>query len=254
MPLIELRKVSKSFGRLVVLDEIDLAIEEGQSLVVIGASGTGKSVLLKHIVGLLRPDSGEVLFDNKRVDELSERELVPIRTQFGFLFQMGALFDSMTVEENVAFPLTEHSQKSKAEIDQIVGQKLTMVGLPEVRKKMPAQLSGGQRKRVALARAIAMDPRVILYDEPTTGLDPVRSDVINELILKLKRQMKCTSLVVTHDMQSAYKVSDRIVMLNQGKIIFDGTPQEIQKSEDRFVQRFIRGEADQEELASLGET
>jgi phospholipid/cholesterol/gamma-HCH transport system ATP-binding protein len=203
MPLIELRKVSKSFGRLIVLDEINLAVEEGQSLVVIGASGTGKSVLLKHIVGLLTPDEGEVWFDGQRIDELTERELVPIRTQFGFLFQMGALFDSMTVEENVGFPLTEHSQKSKAEIDRVIDQKLMMVGLPEVRKKMPAQLSGGQRKRVALARAIAMDPRVILYDEPTTGLDPVRSDVINELILKLKRQMKVTSLVVTHDMQSA---------------------------------------------------
>src|SRR5947199_2592370 len=166
MALIELRKVSKRFGRLVVLDNVDLSVDEGQSLVLVGASGTGKSVLLKHIVGLLRPDSGEVWFDGKRIDQLSERELVPIRTQFGFLFQMGALFDSMTVEENVAFPLTEHSQKSKAEIDRIVDQKLAMVGLPEVRKKMPAQLSGGQRKRVALARAIAMDPRVILYDEP----------------------------------------------------------------------------------------
>src|SRR5690349_13082949 len=168
MSLIELRNVHKRFGRLVVLNGVTLNVEEGQSLVIIGASGTGKSVLLKHIVGLLKPDKGEVYFDGRRVDQLSELQLVPIRTQFGFLFQMGALFDSMTVEQNVAFPLVEHTRKDRAEIEKIVQQKLAMVGLPEVGKKMPAQVSGGQRKRVALARAIAMDPRVILYDEPTT--------------------------------------------------------------------------------------
>ncbi|HEX4797369.1 MAG TPA: ABC transporter ATP-binding protein [Humisphaera sp.] len=251
MALIELRKVSKRFGRLVVFDNVDLSVAEGQSLVLVGASGTGKSVLLKHIVGLLRPDSGEVWFDGKRIDQLSERELVPIRTQFGFLFQMGALFDSMTVEENVAFPLVEHTTKTREEIDRLVDQKLGMVGLPETRKKLPAQLSGGQRKRVALARAIAMDPRVVLYDEPTTGLDPIRSDVINELILKLKKEMKITSVIVTHDMHSAFKVGDRIIMLRDGKFIFDGTPEQMQKSENSMVSHFVRGEADAEDLASL---
>lgn len=251
MALIELRNVSKRFGRLVVLNDLTLNIPEGQSLVVIGASGTGKSVLLKHIVGLLKPDKGEVWFDGKRVDNLPERELAPIRSQFGFLFQMGALFDSMTVEQNVAFPLTEHTTKTRGEIEKIALQKLAMVGLPDVGKKMPAQLSGGQRKRVALARAIAMDPRVILYDEPTTGLDPIRSDVINELILKLKREMSVTSIVVTHDMHSALKVGDRVVMLKDGKIIFDGTPDEVRQSDNPIVERFVKGEASAEELASL---
>jgi len=176
---------------------------------------------------------------------------VPIRTQFGFLFQMGALFDSMTVEQNVAFPLVEHTTKTREEIDQIVDQRLAMVGLPDTRKRLPAQLSGGQRKRVALARAIAMDPRVVLYDEPTTGLDPIRSDVINELILKLKKEMKITSVVVTHDMHSAFKVADRIIMLREGKFIFDGTPQQMQDSDNPLISHFVRGEAEEEDLASL---
>jgi phospholipid/cholesterol/gamma-HCH transport system ATP-binding protein len=253
MPLIELRKVYKRFGKLLVLNHVDLSIEEGQCLVVIGASGSGKSVMLKHIVGLLQPDEGEVWCDGRRIDNLSERELQPVRQSFGFLFQMGALFDSMTVEENVAFPLIEHTRKSKQEIDRIVGQKLTMVGLPETRKKMPGELSGGQKKRIALARAISLDPRVILYDEPTTGLDPIRADVINELIIKLQRELKVTSIVVTHDMQSAFKVADRIVMLYQGNFIFDGTAKEIQKSADPIIQHFVRGEASEEELASLNQ-
>jgi phospholipid/cholesterol/gamma-HCH transport system ATP-binding protein len=251
MPLIELKNVYKRFGKLLVLNRVNLAIEERQSLVILGASGSGKSVLLKHIVGLLKPDQGEVWFDGQRIDQLSERDLVPIRQQFGFLFQMGALFDSMTVEENVAFPLEEHTKKSKEEIDKIVGHTLGMVGLPETRKKMPAQLSGGQRKRIALARAIALEPRVILYDEPTTGLDPIRADVINELILKMQRELKVTNIVVTHDMQSAFKVGDRLIMLYQGKFIFDGSAEQMQASDDPIIQRFVRGEAGAEELASL---
>src|SRR6185503_12123098 len=187
--LIELKKVSKSFGRLIVLDELDLAISEGESITIIGASGTGKSVLLKHIVGLPRPDTGEVWFDGQEIDTMTERELMTIRQRFGFLFQMGALFDSLTVGENIAFPLVEHTHKKPEEISRIVARKLEMVGLSGMEKKLPAQLSGGQKKRVALARAIALDPEVILYDEPTTGLDPVRSDVINQLIIRLKRQM-----------------------------------------------------------------
>jgi len=251
MPLIELRDVHKRFGRLVVLDGVSLGVEEGESLVVIGASGTGKSVLLKHIVGLLKPDSGEVWFDGRRVDTMTDRELVAVRKQIGFLFQMGALFDSLTVEENIGFPIVEHAPKSSEEISRIVDEKLRMVGLPEVRKKMPAELSGGQRKRVALARAIAMDPRLILYDEPTTGLDPIRADVINELIIKLKRELRVTSVVVTHDMHSAFKVGDRIVMLDQGKIIFDGTPQQIQQSKNPLIRSFVLGEAGPKELDAL---
>lgn len=253
MSLIELRNVYKRFGKLLVLNHVNLSIEEGKSLVVIGASGSGKSVMLKHIVGLLQPDEGEVWFNGKRIDGLPERDLVPIRTQFGFLFQMGALFDSMTVEENVAFPLEEHTNKTPAEIDRIVSNRLAMVGLPETRKKMPAQLSGGQRKRIALARAIALEPRVIMYDEPTTGLDPIRADVINELILKLQRELKVTSIVVTHDMHSAFKVADRIVMLYHGNFIFDGTVEQIKASQDPIVQRFVEGVAGEEDLASLHE-
>ena len=250
-PLIELRDVSKRFGRLVVLDHLSLKIEAGKCLVVIGASGTGKSVLLKHIVGLLRPDSGEVWYDNRRIDTLAERKLMKIRLQFGFLFQMSALFDSMNVLENVSFPLVEHSSRKPDEIRQLAGEKLIMVGLKDTGAKMPGELSGGQRKRVALARAIALEPKVILYDEPTTGLDPIRADVINELIIKLQRELKVTSIVVTHDMQSAIKVADRIVMLRQGKIAFDGTPEQIQQTADPVVKRFVTGEASEEELASL---
>ena len=251
MPLIELRDVSKRFGRLIVLKDLTLNIEEGQSIVIIGASGSGKSVMLKHIVGLLRPDKGEVWFDGQRIDNLPERRLSEIRTNFGFLFQMGALFDSLNVEDNVAFPLVEHTKKEPEEIARIVDDKLRMIGLPDVGKKMPGELSGGQKKRVALARAIALGPRVICYDEPTTGLDPIRSDVINELILKLQRELKVTSIVVTHDMASAFKVGDRIVMLHEGNLIFDGTPEEVRATEHPIVKRFVLGEADETELATL---
>jgi phospholipid/cholesterol/gamma-HCH transport system ATP-binding protein len=251
MPLIDLQHLSKSFGWHVVLADISLSIEAGESLVVIGASGTGKSVLLKHIVGLLKPDSGEVWFDGKRIDELAERDLMEARKRFGFLFQMGALFDSLNVGDNIAFPLREHTTKSEAEVRQVVADKLRMVGLSGVERKMPAELSGGQRKRVALARAIALDPQVILYDEPTTGLDPVRSDVINQLIIKLGRELNVTSITVTHDMQSAFKIGKRIVMLHEGRIIIDGTPHEIQASDNPIVRQFISGEASEQELASL---
>jgi phospholipid/cholesterol/gamma-HCH transport system ATP-binding protein len=251
MALIELKHVSKAFGFHVVLNDVSLEIPTGQSLVVIGASGTGKSVLLKHIVGLLKPDSGEVWFDEHRIDTLTERPLMEVRKRIGFLFQMGALFDSLNVGDNIAFPLREHTQKPEDEVRRIVGDKLAMVGLSGIERKMPMELSGGQRKRVALARAIALDPHVILYDEPTTGLDPVRSDVINQLILKLQRELKVTSITVTHDMASAFKIADRIVMLHEGKLIFDGTPEEIQASENPVVRQFISGEASAQELAGL---
>jgi len=253
MSLIELRNISKRFGKLIVLDRFSLSIETGKSVVVIGPSGTGKSVLLKHIVGLLKPDSGEVWFDGQRIDNLPEPKLMELRHRFGFLFQMGALFDSQNVFENVGFPLMEHTRLSREEIAAQVMEKLRMVGLPDVGRKMPGELSGGQKKRVALARALALNPQVILYDEPTTGLDPVRADVINELIKRLNRRLKVTSITVTHDMASAYKVADRIVMLQDGGIVFDGTPQEIQVSEVPVVRRFVRGQADEQELAAIAD-
>lgn len=250
---IELRGVSKRFGTLQVLAGLDLRLERGKTTVVIGESGTGKSVLLKHIVVLLRPDRGEVYFHGQRIDNLGEPALAPIRRRFGFLFQMSALFDSLTVAENIAFPLVEHTHKTKREIEEIVAEKLRMVGLDGLQAKRPAQCSGGQRKRVALARAIALDPEVVLYDEPTTGLDPVRADVINELILKLQREMRVTSVVVTHDMTSAYKVGDRIVMLHHGSIIADGPPELYRTTDDPRIRRFVDGRANQEDLAALND-
>jgi phospholipid/cholesterol/gamma-HCH transport system ATP-binding protein len=250
-PLVEFKNVKKRFVHLVVLDGVSLKVERGESVVIIGASGSGKSVLLKHIVGLLRPDDGEVYYDGTRIDLLPEKDLMPIRRRCGFLFQMGALFDSLTVGENLAFPLQEHTKGSKDEIAQIVRQKLSMVGLSGIEKKMPGELSGGQRKRVALARAIALDPELILYDEPTTGLDPIRADVINELIIKLQRELHTTSITVTHDMQSAFKIANRIVMLHEGKIIIDGSPEQIKTTDNDIVRRFVLGEADERELAAL---
>lgn len=251
MPIIQLKNLKKRFGPLIVLDGVTLDIEKGKCLVIIGASGTGKSVLIKHIVGLLRPDHGEVWIDGRRTDNLPERELMSVRNRIGFLFQMSALFDSLNVAANVAFPLVEHTDKTPEQIARLAEQKLAMVGLAGAGSKMPAELSGGQRKRVGLARAIALDPEVILYDEPTTGLDPIRSDVINELILKLQRELRVTSIVVTHDMHSAFKVADRIVMLHEGKIVFDGPPTTILESKDPVVHRFVMGEASEQELASL---
>jgi len=250
-PLVEFKNVKKRFAHLVVLDGVSLKVEKGESVVIIGASGSGKSVLLKHIVGLLRPDDGEVYFDGVRIDPLPEAQIMPIRQRCGFLFQMGALFDSLTVAENIGFPIQEHTKKSKEEVAQIVQQKLSMVGLSGIEKKMPGELSGGQKKRVALARAIALDPELILYDEPTTGLDPIRADVINELIIKLQRELHTTSITVTHDMQSAFKIANRIVMLHEGKIIIDGSPDQIKNTDNDIVRRFVLGEADERELAAL---
>ncbi len=250
-PVVELREVHKSFGRLNVLRGVSIDFRAGRTTVVIGESGAGKSVILKHITALLRPDKGAVFFHGRRIDRLPERELVEVRKRFGFLFQMGALFDSLTAGENVAFPLREHAKYSEGEISRIVEKNLHRVGLDGVRHKRPAELSGGQRKRVALARAMALDPEVILYDEPTTGLDPVRADVINELILKLARESRITSVVVTHDMTSAFKIADRIAMLYEGRIIADAAPDEIRASTDDRVRRFIEGKAAREDLEAL---
>jgi phospholipid/cholesterol/gamma-HCH transport system ATP-binding protein len=250
-PLIEFKDVRKRFGPLVVLEGVNLTVERGESVVIIGASGSGKSVMLKHVVGLLKPDFGEVHFDGQRVDLMSEHELMAVRRRCGFLFQMGALFDSLTVGDNVAFPIIEHTHKSREEVARIVAHRLAMIGLPGIEPKMPAELSGGQRKRVALARAIALEPEIILYDEPTTGLDPIRSDVINELILKLQKELRCAAITVTHDMNSAFKIADRIVMLHEGKLIIDGSPDAIRNSDNPIVRRFVVGEADERELAAL---
>jgi len=248
---VRLVDVYKSFGDLVVLDGASIDLRVGETTVIIGESGSGKSVILKHIVRLLRPDRGAVYFHDQRIDSMTERELSVIRPRFGFLFQLSALFDSMTVADNVAFPVREHSRKGRAEIDEIVRKKLAMVGLDGIQDQWPAELSGGQKKRVALARAIAFDPEIILYDEPTTGLDPPRADVINELIIKLQRELGVTSVVVTHDMASAGKVADRIVMLFKGRFIFDGTPDEIVRCDDPRVRCFVQGRCDEEDLRSL---
>lgn len=226
-------------------------IERGKTTVIIGPSGTGKSVLLKHIVGLLRPDKGEVYFDDQRVDTMNESDLVPLRTRIGFLFQMGALFDSMNVRDNICFPLVEHGKISRQEQHEKCESVLRMVGLPGIENKMPADLSGGQKKRVALARAVVLEPDLVLFDEPTTGLDPIRADVINELIISLKENLGITNLVVTHDMASANKIADRMVMLYDGQFIAEGDPQSFAKIENPLVQRFIHGDADEEDLEAI---
>ena len=241
--MIEIENLRKRFGTMTVLDGVDLEVPTGNCLVVLGRSGTGKSVLLKHIIGLIRPDSGSVRVDGIEVTQLPYDGLANLRRRFGMLFQMAALFDSMTVGENVGLALREHTTKSAAEIAAICEEKLTRVGLPGIQGKKPADLSGGMRKRVGLARAIAMDPDYILYDEPTTGLDPITAQQINLLIRDLQQGLAITSVVVTHDMRSAYAVADRLCLLHEGKIHFVGTPAEIRASADPVVQQFIQGEA-----------
>jgi phospholipid/cholesterol/gamma-HCH transport system ATP-binding protein len=251
-PVVELHELSVTFGAQPVLRGIDLAIPRGQTLAVIGESGCGKTVLLKTIIALVRPTEGYVVFDGQRLDELSDKELTRQRTRFGYVFQNAALFDSMTVEENIAFPLRENRGMTLEKARPQVIERLSEVGLTEnVLPKKPAQLSGGMRKRVGHARAVIMEPEVLLYDEPTTGLDPIMSDVINELIIGTRQQHHVTSIVVTHDMKTCQKVADRIVMLyplarlddHESQIIFDGTPAEIMKSTDKRVAQFVRGEA-----------
>ncbi len=250
-PIIRLEKVSKSFGPVKVLDGVDLAIEPGKTTVVIGPSGCGKSVLLKHIVGLLKPDRGRVFFRDRDISVMRERELVEVRRHIAFLFQGGALFDSMTVEENVVFPLIEHDIGTPQEHSDRCREVLALVGLNGLQDRFPEELSGGQKKRVALARAIALGPEVILYDEPTTGLDPIRADLINEMILKLQDALGTTAVVVTHDMASARKVGDRIVMLYRQRFIADTTPDQLDHIDNEAVGRFIEGRASQEELEQL---
>ena len=250
--IIVLKNLTKKFGDNVVLDNISLAIEKGKTTVVIGSSGCGKTVLIKHLNVLLRPSSGEVYFKNRRIDNLPEDELNRIRTHYGFLFQGGALFDSLSVTENIIFPIRQHYKITNwSEVDELVKTKLAIVGLDGFQNFYPANLSGGQRKRVALARAIALNPEVILYDEPTTGLDPIRADIINELVLKLQKELGETTIVVTHDMTSAYKIADRIIMLHNGKIIADGDADHIRNHPHPIIQQFISGQVSEDDLAVL---
>lgn len=254
-PVLRLVNLRKSFGSQAVLQGIDLEIPAGKTTVVLGPSGCGKSVMLKLIVGLLHPDGGEIHFHDRdgerRIDALNEREYKAVRLQVSLVFQMSALFDSMTVEENLAFPLIEHTTLSRDQRRERINEALRTVDLDGVLTKLPSELSGGQKKRVALARAIVVSPRVILFDEPTTGLDPVRSDGINELIMKLRDTMHVTNLVVTHDLVSARKIADRVVMLLHGRVAASGTFSELEACDDPQVQNFLAGRYDRDDQDSL---
>ena len=250
--LVQVQDLTVRFGAQEVLRDINLEIPPGQTLVLLGESGCGKTVLMKSIIGLIRPTYGSVIFDAEDLSRLGDRQLSHLRLRFGFVFQNAALFDSMTIAQNVAFPLRQHGRLNEQQIQEMVLSRLSEVGLPdEVIFKKPAELSGGMRKRVGLARALIMNPEIIMYDEPTTGLDPIMSDVINELIIRTRRRNPVTSIVVTHDMNTARKVADRIVMLmptarlqgDEPQIIFDGTVHEMEACRDRRVQQFINGEA-----------
>ena len=251
-PLVEVKDLSIRFGQQTVLRNINLSIPRGQTVVLLGESGCGKTVLMKSIIGLVKPTMGEVLFDEENLRLLNDRQLSQMRLRFGFVFQNAALFDSMTIGQNVAFPLRQHGKFTTEQVREMVLSRLSEVGLPDsVVIKKPAELSGGMRKRVGLARALIMNPELIMYDEPTTGLDPIMSDVINELIIRTRRRNPVTSIVVTHDMNTAKKVADRVVMLmpahrlkdNEPQMIFDGSVPELEACRDRRVQQFINGEA-----------
>jgi phospholipid/cholesterol/gamma-HCH transport system ATP-binding protein len=239
-----MRGVHKRFGSKVVLDGVDFDVHPGETLVVLGPSGTGKSVLLRHIVGLTPPDQGSVQVLGRELVGLPRSELYAVRLQIGVLFQGAALLDSMNVRENILLGLRTHTPLSEAELERVAEEKLEQVGLPGIGDQMPAQLSGGMRKRVGLARAIAMDPCIVLYDEPTTGLDPVMAEVINDLIVKLARDPNVTSVVVTHDMHSAYKLGTRFLMLSRGRLLFEGDGEALRASTDPRVAGFISGRAE----------
>jgi phospholipid/cholesterol/gamma-HCH transport system ATP-binding protein len=245
-PVIRLDHVHKQFGEHVVFEDLTLEVKRGQTTVVLGQSGVGKSVMLKLVTGLLKPDSGRVIICGQDVTDLTERQFIPVRTRIGMVFQGAALFDYLSVYENVAFALREHRRLSEDEIREVVRRRLEVVDMAGTEALLPEELSGGMKKRVGLARAIALDPQCILYDEPTAGLDPVTADMINRLILRCKKDLKATSIVVTHDMASAYRIGDRLVMLDEGRIIADGTVDEFRASPDVRVQRFVRGDASYE--------
>jgi len=243
--MLKIEHLKKHFGSQTVLDDINLEIKKGQITCIIGQSGSGKTVLFKHIIGLIFPDGGRILLDNDVISLPSTTavDFNKTRKRFGILFQGAALFDSMSVGENLAFPLREHTSMTEGEINKLIGESLEMVGLKEIFKnKMPAELSGGMRSRVGLARALVMKPEIMLYDEPTSALDPIMTDKINDLILSLRERLGMTSIVVTHDIGSAYKIADKIAMIHEGKIIFDGTPAEIRKTHNPYIQQFIKGQ------------
>ncbi len=239
--MIETRNITKSFGRKPVLRGISLSVNQGETLVVLGRSGCGKSVILKHLIGLLQPDSGEVLVDGEPITKLRERQLTDVRRKIGMLFQSAALFDSMSVEQNLAFPLREQGMRDEKELAKRIEEALEMVDLPGEQKKMPSELSGGMRKRVGLARTIIGRPRCVLYDEPTTGLDPITTDSINHLIRRLQRRLGVTSIVVTHDMKTAFHCADRVAFINEGNLHFMGTIAELRANTDPIVTDFIEG-------------
>lgn len=241
--MIEIINLNKGFGGKKVLDDLNLTINKGETTVIIGRSGCGKSVLLKHIVGLLKPDSGQVLIDGKDITRMNNRELNMLRMKMGMLFQGAALFDSMSIGENVAFSMIEQTNTPRNIIQERVRECLALVGLRGIESLKPAALSGGMRKRVGLARAICMQPEMMLYDEPTTGVDPIMGDAINDLIKELHDKLSVTSIAVTHDMKSAYKIASKIAMLYEGKIIIHGTPDEIENSNNPIVKQFITGAA-----------
>ncbi|MDD5439736.1 MAG: ABC transporter ATP-binding protein [Candidatus Omnitrophica bacterium] len=241
--MIEIINLSKSFNGKKVLDNLNLTINKGETTVIIGRSGCGKSVLLKHIVGLLRPDAGQILINGRDITHMNEREMHDVRMKIGLLFQGAALFDSLSVGENVAFAMLEHTNTPSVIVRERVKKCLAHVGLENIEHLKPAELSGGMRKRVGLARAICLQPEIILYDEPTTGVDPIMGDAVNDLIVELHDKLKVTSIAVTHDMKSAYKIADKIAMLYDGRIISLGTPDEIEHSADPYVKQFVTGAA-----------
>jgi phospholipid/cholesterol/gamma-HCH transport system ATP-binding protein len=237
--MIRLVNLNKSFRGNPVLRDLNLTIPTGQTTVIIGRSGGGKSVLLKHIIGLIQPDSGEIWIDDDELTRLKEKDLYRVRKRFGMLFQEGALFDSMNVGQNVAFPIFEHRRLPFAQVEKLVAEKLELVGLPGIEDKMPAELSGGMRKRVALARAIALDPDIMLFDEPTTGLDPIMTAAIDELISSTQKRFNMTCVVISHDIQSVFRIGHKIAMLYEGRIIAEGVPDEFRNSKIEIVQNFL---------------
>ncbi|MFQ5691739.1 MAG: ABC transporter ATP-binding protein [Nitrospinota bacterium] len=242
--IIRVENLHRRFDSQQVLKGVDLEVPSGKTTVIIGRSGIGKSVLIKHIIGLLRPDEGKIWIEGEEITRLPGGEMDRVRRKFGMLFQNAALFDSMNVGDNVAFPLRERTRLDREEIEERVREKLRLVGLEGVEHKMPAELSGGMRKRVGLARAIALDPPIILYDEPTTGLDPILCDTIDRLIMRMQKELNVTSVVISHDIDGAFKIGDRVAMLHDGRIQACGTPEEIKNSQDPVVRQFITGSAE----------